>query len=151
MAYNKPLKRDNAAPEEVVEGKLKELTEILQQLLTKSSGSGGVNYTGKGTWTCEYGIDKNMGLKTNNFMMLGRKIISLAEQSEILQQYTTLNKDFTKRLRDENRFTDEEGIGEKRPKDAENPLTPSESSRQKLLKLIDEARAGKAQKKSDEE
>ncbi|PKY50671.1 hypothetical protein RhiirA4_467265 [Rhizophagus irregularis] len=80
-----------------------------------------------------------------------RKIISLAEQSEILQQYTTLNKDFTKRLRDENRFTDEKEVGEKRPKDAESPLSPSESSRQKLLKLIDEARAGKAQKKSDEE
>ncbi|GBC29497.2 uncharacterized protein OCT59_008645 [Rhizophagus irregularis] len=42
------------------------------------------------------------------------KIISLAEQNEILQEYTTLNNDFQKRL-DENYMTDEREIGEKRP------------------------------------
>ncbi|PKC06584.1 hypothetical protein RhiirA5_419374 [Rhizophagus irregularis] len=36
------------------------------------------------------------------------------EQNEILQEYTTLNNDFQKRL-DENYMTDEREIGEKRP------------------------------------
>lgn len=53
-------------------------------------------------------------MKENNFLLLEQKIISLAEQNEILQEYTTLNNDFQKRL-DENYMTDEREIGEKRP------------------------------------
>lgn len=40
---------------------------------------------------------KKWAMKTNNFMMLGQKIISLAEQSEIMSEYTTLNDDFKKK------------------------------------------------------
>lgn len=57
---------------------------------------------------------KNWVMKENNFLLLEQKIISLAEQNEILQEYTTLNNDFQKRL-DENYMTDEREIGEKRP------------------------------------
>ncbi|PKK66399.1 hypothetical protein RhiirC2_784830 [Rhizophagus irregularis] len=51
--------------------------------------------------------------KENNYLLLGKKIISLAEQNEILLEYTTLNNDFTKRLKDENRYQDnkEKGSG----------------------------------------
>lgn len=54
-------------------------------------------------------------MEKNNFMLMGYKIISLAEQSKILQEYTALNDDFTARLKDENFLTDERKIGEKRP------------------------------------
>ncbi|GBC52645.2 hypothetical protein GLOIN_2v1784816 [Rhizophagus irregularis DAOM 181602=DAOM 197198] len=39
---------------------------------------------------------KKWVMRTNNFLRLGRRIISLAEQGAILQEYTTLNDDFTK-------------------------------------------------------
>ncbi|PKK68116.1 hypothetical protein RhiirC2_782682 [Rhizophagus irregularis] len=39
-------------------------------------------------------------------IILEKKIISLAEQNEILLKYITLNNDFTKRLKDENRYQD---------------------------------------------
>ncbi|CAB4432995.1 unnamed protein product [Rhizophagus irregularis] len=53
--------------------------------------------------------------KENNYLLLGKKIISLAEQNEILLEYTTLNNDFTKRLKDNNRYQDEKEVGDKRP------------------------------------
>lgn len=46
---------------------------------------------------------------------MGQKVISLAEQSKILNEYTSLNDDFKIRLKDENRLTDEREIGEKHP------------------------------------
>ncbi|PKY41988.1 hypothetical protein RhiirA4_455707 [Rhizophagus irregularis] len=49
----------------------------------------------------------------NETTMIGYRIISLAEQSDILRQYTTLNDDFTKRLKDENRATDDENVTRK--------------------------------------
>ncbi|CAB4488741.1 hypothetical protein RhiirA5_424907 [Rhizophagus irregularis] len=58
---------------------------------------------------------KSWGMKTNNFLMLSQRIISLAEQSEILREYTTLNDDFKKRPKDENCKQDEKEVGEKRP------------------------------------
>ncbi|PKY55651.1 hypothetical protein RhiirA4_427666 [Rhizophagus irregularis] len=53
-------------------------------------------------------------LEKNNFFRIGEKIISLAEQNEIMNEYTTLNDNFTKRLKDENRNTKENVVGEKR-------------------------------------
>ncbi|PKY50676.1 hypothetical protein RhiirA4_467270 [Rhizophagus irregularis] len=53
--------------------------------------------------------------KENNFLLLRKKIISLAEQNEFQLEYTTLNNDFTKRLKDENRYQDEKEVGDKRP------------------------------------
>ncbi|GBC26005.2 hypothetical protein GLOIN_2v1471731 [Rhizophagus irregularis DAOM 181602=DAOM 197198] len=50
--------------------------------------------------------------------VFGCRIISLAEQSDILRQYTTLNDDFTKRLKDENRATDDENVNKKRFKNS---------------------------------
>ncbi|CAB4410368.1 unnamed protein product [Rhizophagus irregularis] len=62
--------------------------------------------------------------KENNYLRLGKKIISLAEQNEILLEYTTLNDDFTKRLKDNNRYQDEKEVGDKRPiLDSPSPST----------------------------
>lgn len=58
---------------------------------------------------------KSWAMKTNNFLVLSQKIISMAKQSEIMHEYTTLNDDFTKRLKDENCKQDEREVGEKRP------------------------------------
>ncbi|PKY35500.1 hypothetical protein RhiirB3_456388, partial [Rhizophagus irregularis] len=41
-----------------------------------------------------------------------------AEQNKILQEYTKLNDDFTHKLKEEHRWTDEKETGEKRPKPA---------------------------------
>lgn len=54
----------------------------------------------------------------NETTMIGYRIISLAEQTDILRQYTTLNDDFTKRLKDENRATDDENVNKKRFKNS---------------------------------
>ncbi|PKY18797.1 hypothetical protein RhiirB3_431679 [Rhizophagus irregularis] len=59
---------------------------------------------------------KNWAMQTNNFLLLGNKIISHAEQNKILQEYTKLNDDFTLNLKEEHRWTDEKETGEKRPK-----------------------------------
>ncbi|PKB97544.1 hypothetical protein RhiirA5_383819 [Rhizophagus irregularis] len=61
---------------------------------------------------------KNWAMQTNNFLLLGNKIISHAEQNKILQEYTKLNNDFTHKLKEEHRWTDEKETGEKRPKPA---------------------------------
>ncbi|CAB4477678.1 unnamed protein product [Rhizophagus irregularis] len=53
-----------------------------------------------------------------NYEKLGRGIISLTEQSDIVKQYTTLNDEFTKRLTDENRATDIKDTGDKRIKNS---------------------------------
>ncbi|PKC65378.1 hypothetical protein RhiirA1_395334 [Rhizophagus irregularis] len=63
---------------------------------------------------------KNWAMQTNNFLLLGNKIISHAEQNKILQEYTKLNDDFTHNLKEEHRWTDEKETGEKRPK----PVSP---------------------------
>lgn len=69
----------------------------------------------------ENGLDKEPEtlkkwlMKTNNFFLFGHKVISLAEGNAIMQEYTTLNDEFKKRLKDENRRTDEAEVGEKRP------------------------------------
>jgi hypothetical protein len=60
---------------------------------------------------------KNLVMKTSNFLWLGRKIINLVEQSNILSEYTTLNEDSTKWLKDENLLTDKKETGDKRPKE----------------------------------
>ncbi|PKY59161.1 hypothetical protein RhiirA4_481678 [Rhizophagus irregularis] len=50
-----------------------------------------------------------------NHMKIGQKVISLAEQSDLIRLYTTLNDGFEKRLKDENRYKDKKDIGDKRP------------------------------------
>lgn len=45
----------------------------------------------------EPGQVKSWAMKTNTFMMLGQRIISMAEQSDIMREYTTLNDDFKRR------------------------------------------------------
>ncbi|PKK65439.1 hypothetical protein RhiirC2_786150 [Rhizophagus irregularis] len=61
---------------------------------------------------------KEWAMQTNNFLLLGNRIISRAEQNKILQEYTKLNDDFTNKLKEEHRWTDEKESGEKRPKPA---------------------------------
>lgn len=130
-----PLKKDNVAPEEVVKiikdyraeqkikyiqyqppkdltagmrGVRKKLAESFQPHRTKSEALQVMGIEG------EEKI-KKWALKENNFLRLGRKIISLAEQNKIMLEYTTLNEGFTKRLKDENRDTAEKESGDKRP------------------------------------
>ncbi|RGB32857.1 hypothetical protein C1646_762379 [Rhizophagus diaphanus] len=52
---------------------------------------------------------KKWEMRTNNFL----RLISFAEKSAILQEYTTLNDEFTKKLKDMNRKTDEKLAGGK--------------------------------------
>ncbi|EXX77296.1 uncharacterized protein OCT59_021160 [Rhizophagus irregularis] len=85
---------------------------------------------------------KNWAMKMNNFLWLGRKIINLAEQSNILSEYATLNEDFTKWLKNENRLTDKKETGDKRPK-KESPsartmrMTSPENREQYLQRLLE--------------
>ncbi|GBC30853.2 hypothetical protein GLOIN_2v1881393 [Rhizophagus irregularis DAOM 181602=DAOM 197198] len=58
---------------------------------------------------------KDWAMERNNFFHLGQRIISLAEQTKIFQEYTTMNDNFKQRLENENRYQDEKKIGEKRP------------------------------------
>ncbi|PKK64940.1 hypothetical protein RhiirC2_715912 [Rhizophagus irregularis] len=66
---------------------------------------------------------KKWVMRMNNFLRLGRRIISLAEQGAILQEYTTLNDDFTKRLKDMNHKTDEKLAEKKRQKEEQEGIT----------------------------
>ncbi|PKY50739.1 hypothetical protein RhiirA4_531170 [Rhizophagus irregularis] len=50
-----------------------------------------------------------------NFFQIGRRVINLAEQNDIMRLYTTLNDGFEQRLKDENRYQDKKEIGDKRP------------------------------------
>ncbi|PKY56784.1 hypothetical protein RhiirA4_477328 [Rhizophagus irregularis] len=58
---------------------------------------------------------KNWAMEKNNFFHLGQKLLSLVEQSKIFREYTTLNEDFEQRLKNKNRYQDENTIGEKKP------------------------------------
>ncbi|PKY62603.1 hypothetical protein RhiirA4_489343 [Rhizophagus irregularis] len=53
-------------------------------------------------------------IRYHNFT-IGRRVISLAEQNDIVRLYTTLNDGFEQRLKDENRYQDKKEIGDKRP------------------------------------
>ncbi|RGB43415.1 hypothetical protein C1646_749804 [Rhizophagus diaphanus] len=55
----------------------------------------------------------------------------MAEQSEIMHEYTTLNDDFTKRLKDDNRKQDEREVGKKRPMlESPSPRKPSQRKKE---------------------
>ncbi|EXX78499.1 hypothetical protein GLOIN_2v1777702 [Rhizophagus irregularis DAOM 181602=DAOM 197198] len=82
----------------------------------------------------EPGQVKSCAMKSYNFMMLGQRVISMEEQSDIMREYTTLNDDFKKRLKDENRKTDEKEIGEKRPI-LESP-PPRELKKEEVIKKV---------------
>ncbi|RGB22647.1 hypothetical protein C1646_677699 [Rhizophagus diaphanus] len=82
----------------------------------------------------EPGQVKGWAMKTNNFMMLSQRIISMAKQSDIMREYTTLNDDFKKRLKDEDRKTDEKEIGEKRP--ILESLPPRELKKEEVIKKV---------------
>ncbi|RGB36592.1 hypothetical protein C1646_696817 [Rhizophagus diaphanus] len=86
---------------------------------------------------------KEWSMKKNNFMLLGQKIISEAEKSEILKEYTMLNEDFTSRFKEENFSTDTKSTGDKRSV----PNSPGvEISRKKKEKKKD-----KKKKKTEKE
>ncbi|GBC50038.2 hypothetical protein GLOIN_2v1785337 [Rhizophagus irregularis DAOM 181602=DAOM 197198] len=53
-------------------------------------------------------------LTKNNFFRLGQKIIGLAEQTQIFTEYTTLNDNFKQRMEIENRYQNNNKTGEKR-------------------------------------
>ncbi|PKK65725.1 hypothetical protein RhiirC2_785745 [Rhizophagus irregularis] len=63
----------------------------------------------------------------------------MAKQSEIMHEYTTLNDDFTKRLKDENCKQDEREVGEKRPMlESPSPRKPKESEEKKKTRRQEE-------------
>lgn len=61
---------------------------------------------------------KEQTKKVENYNTFGRRLVNIAEQNDILKEYTTLNDDFTKRLKDENRETNEKKTGVKRIKNS---------------------------------
>ncbi|PKC66523.1 hypothetical protein RhiirA1_459608 [Rhizophagus irregularis] len=64
---------------------------------------------------------------------------SMAKQCEIMHEYTTLNDDFTKRLKDENCKQDEREVGEKRPMlESPSPRKPKESEEKKKTRRQEE-------------
>ncbi|PKC12968.1 hypothetical protein RhiirA5_461634 [Rhizophagus irregularis] len=138
------LKTDNVAPEEVVDiikdyrtsnkikyvqyqvsthdvlvDKLKEVKDIFNQTSNEMEWDK-INAEAIHAIRREHGISsqeeaRKWAMDKNNFFLVGNKIISLAEQTKIFQEYTTLNDNFKKRLENENRYQDEKNIGEKRP------------------------------------
>lgn len=155
---SEPLKRDNVAPDEVVEiikelrgeekrrfpytpyqasdnddfnsvkYKMEEIELIFKQISNGMEWEK-INVEALQSIKNEHGLTtpgevKTWVLKTNNFLRLGQKIISIAEQSKIMSEYMTMNEEFRKCLKDENRRTDEKETGEKRPV----PETPSPTS-----------------------
>ncbi|EXX54305.1 hypothetical protein RirG_235810 [Rhizophagus irregularis DAOM 197198w] len=150
------LRKDNVAPEEVVDiikdyrtgnkikyvqyqesthevlmDKLKEVRNIFDQTSNKMEWEK-INDEAIHAIRREHGITsqeeaRKWAMDKNNFFLVGNKIISLAEQTRIFQEYTTLNDDFKKRLENENRYQDEKKIGEKRPM-LESPKKEEEPS-----------------------
>jgi hypothetical protein len=66
---------------------------------------------------------KWMRENASNLITVQKKIISLAEEQNILYDYEWLNYDFKKRLDDENRYQDNKEVGDKRPM-LESPIAP---------------------------
>ncbi|PKY60410.1 hypothetical protein RhiirA4_484082 [Rhizophagus irregularis] len=101
---SKTLKEDNVALEEVI--------EIIKEYRTEK-----INYVSlQDLANNKEIINKMEEVKDIFYNMFNRKkIISLAEQNEILLEYIMLNNDFTKRLKDENRYQDNKEIGNKKP------------------------------------
>ncbi|PKY49742.1 hypothetical protein RhiirA4_465844 [Rhizophagus irregularis] len=64
------------------------------------------------------GRRNNLTKKVENYNTFGRRLVNIAEQNDILKEYTTLNDDFTKRLKDENREMNEKKTGDKRIKNS---------------------------------
>ncbi|CAB4481849.1 unnamed protein product [Rhizophagus irregularis] len=139
------LKKDNVAPEEAVDiikdyrttnkikyvqyqesthngslvDKLMEVKDVFDQLSNAMEWER-INTEALRLVSKENKIDsmekaKDWAMERNNFFHLGQKIISLAEQTKIFQEYTTMNDNFKQRLENENRYQDEKKIGEKRP------------------------------------
>ncbi|PKY25208.1 hypothetical protein RhiirB3_510429 [Rhizophagus irregularis] len=139
------LKKDNVAPEEVVDiikdfrttnkikyvqyqesshngslvDKLMEVKDVFDQTSNKMEWER-INTEALNLLRKENNLDslekaKEWAMERNNFFRLGQRIISLAEKTKIFEEYTTLNDNFKQRLEDENRYQDEKKIGEKRP------------------------------------
>ncbi|PKC02291.1 hypothetical protein RhiirA5_381074 [Rhizophagus irregularis] len=118
---SKPLKHDNVATDEVVKI-IKEYrsNEKIKYVPYHASTNESEKILTLGNKLSELEeiFDKTsneMEWENINLEALRIKVISLAEQSKILNEYTSLNDDFKIRLKDENRLTDEREIGEKHP------------------------------------
>ncbi|PKY41592.1 hypothetical protein RhiirA4_416780 [Rhizophagus irregularis] len=171
------LKKDNVAPEEVVEiikdyrsnkisyerlkdsakGKdIRQKMDEIKDIFDKTSNGmewEKINVEAVTTMKDEMNIQgmENFNQwmqKENNYLLLGKKIISLAEQNEILLEYTTLNNDFTKRLKDNNRYQDEKEVGDKRPI-LESPAPPITTAW--LIDMSENETDQKDEKKNEEE
>ncbi|RGB33893.1 hypothetical protein C1646_761180 [Rhizophagus diaphanus] len=105
VTSSKHLKRDNVPTEEVV--------EIINYMRVEQKMKADIAWDFRETLGLK--SDKEWSMVKNNFMLLGHKIISEVEQSEMLKVYTMLNEEFTSRLKDENFSKDDKGLGEKRP------------------------------------
>ncbi|PKY58045.1 hypothetical protein RhiirA4_479610 [Rhizophagus irregularis] len=58
---------------------------------------------------------KNWMLQEANYLIVAKKIIVRTENHGLFQEFAEMNEDFSKRLEDENRYQDNKEIGEKRP------------------------------------
>ncbi|POG73962.1 hypothetical protein GLOIN_2v1771953 [Rhizophagus irregularis DAOM 181602=DAOM 197198] len=112
-----PLKWDNIKTEEI-ELKLVELKDIFNQTSNEMEWEK-INLQAVQDILQEHNLDglenfRVWAMEKNNFFHVGNTIISLVEQNKIMEKYTTLNDNFTKRLKDENRYKNDNEIGEKR-------------------------------------
>lgn len=158
---SKELKKDNVAPEEVVEiiqiHRI-ELREKAQNTMTGLNGSTSpvdiatkmrewqkvyldtgnkMEWDAINTVAVEEAQEKqnlegveetnNWLKKQANVTLVKKRVIEIAEQQNDIEQYMTLNDDFTKRLEDVNRYQDEKEVGDKRPV-KESPQAPLRKS-----------------------
>ncbi|PKK74125.1 hypothetical protein RhiirC2_775190 [Rhizophagus irregularis] len=112
---NKPLKCDNIAPDEVVKvikdyrAKNKIVYAPYQASDNSTEGAGKVRKKLEELEEIFMQTSNDMEWEHINreALRMIKRIISMAEQREIMREYTTLNDDFKKRLKDKNRKTDE--------------------------------------------
>ncbi|PKY52168.1 hypothetical protein RhiirA4_425070 [Rhizophagus irregularis] len=83
----------------------------------------------------------------DNILTLRKRVIELVEEQNIVEHYTTLNDDFTKRLEDVNRYQDEKEAGDKRP----IMESPSALERKPLMVEVDENASDESEEEMEKE
>ncbi|CAB4403152.1 unnamed protein product [Rhizophagus irregularis] len=139
-----PLKKDNVAPEEVVEiikeyrsdkiaytrlsdsptdnelrkkvGEIEEIFDVNYHLMEWKAIQGEIIDEIKEEKKMSGMNDFRKWMnEEKNYLILAKKVIIRAENHGLFQVFTEMNEDFSKRLEDENRYQDNKEIGDKRP------------------------------------
>ncbi|PKY55447.1 hypothetical protein RhiirA4_504256 [Rhizophagus irregularis] len=139
-----PLKKDNVAPEEVVEiikeyrsdkiaytrlsdsptdnelrkkvGEIEEIFDVNYHLMEWKAIQGEIIDEIKEEKKMSGMNDFRKWMnEEKNYLILAKKVIIRAENHGLFQVFTEMNEDFSRRLEDENRYQDNKEIGDKRP------------------------------------